>query len=92
MLRQLSVARIHSFRGSGANRNLTATCTPDLAVERLAEPYIRLLGILNFPICTRADRIDRSLGVSSVRLNIEQIHLVGVLRLIGACRIEPQGA
>ena len=29
---------------------------------------------------------------SSVRLNIEQIHLVSVLRLIGACRIEPQGA
>jgi hypothetical protein len=37
-------------------------------------------------------RIPYVLFFSSVRLNIEQIHLVSVLRLIGACRIEPQGA
>jgi hypothetical protein len=35
---------------------------------------------------------DALYAFSSVRLNIEQIHLVSVLRLIGACRIEPQGA
>jgi hypothetical protein len=68
----------HSSVGSGANRKLAVACTPDLVVNRLAEPYTWLLGKLTFSICTMYGRLPVLKQSESLALGRGCSHVSGL--------------